>query len=275
MSDPDPSKPLAWQPLTPSGIAAFGSARLGRLLVVQFIIALVATGVIVWFLHRAWFPVITESISRLPPQSEIRNGRLDWQGDSPMVLAEGRFLAISVDLRHQGNTHSPADVQVELGLADIRLFSLFGFLPATYPRGESISLDPADAGPWWGAWAPPILWMVAGGSIAALLAAWALLATLYALPTWLITFFANRNLSLAGSWRLAGAALMPGALFLTAALVLYGLGVIELIGLLAAAAVHLVLGWVCLFAGAFKTPRPCAVAGQKANPFTGVRQNSG
>jgi hypothetical protein len=238
------------------------------LLAVQFIFALVAAGAVVWFLHRAWFPLITETIGRLPPQTEIRGGRLDWPGESPMMLAEGRFLAISVDLQHGGNAHSPADVQVELGRDGFRLFSLFGFLPASYPRGQSISLDPSEAGPWWGAWAPPILWMTAGGAIAALMAVWAVLATLYALPAWLIAFFANRQLTLAGSWRLAGAALMPGALLLTAALVLYGLAAIDLVELLAAAAVHLGLGWVCLFAAPLKAPRRLSpAAGPKANPF--------
>ena len=35
---------FAWEPLTPRGVAAFARARLGRLLLVQFIAALLASG---------------------------------------------------------------------------------------------------------------------------------------------------------------------------------------------------------------------------------------
>ena len=80
MNASDDKAQFAWQPLTVRGVAAFASATLGRLLLVQFIVALLAAGTVVWFLHRAWFPMIGEAIRQLPPQGEIRSGRLDWPG---------------------------------------------------------------------------------------------------------------------------------------------------------------------------------------------------
>ena len=70
---------FAWQPLTVRGVAAFARAPLGRLLLVQFMVALLAAGTIVWFLHKAWFPQISEAIRQLPLQGELRAGRLDWR----------------------------------------------------------------------------------------------------------------------------------------------------------------------------------------------------
>ena len=80
---------FAWQPLTVRGVAAFARASLGRLLLVQFIVALLAAGTVVWFLHKAWFPTIGEAIRQLPPQGEIRSGRLDWQGPTPVAPGRG------------------------------------------------------------------------------------------------------------------------------------------------------------------------------------------
>jgi len=259
--------PVAWQPLTPRGVAAFARAPLGRLLVVQLIVALLAAATIVWFLHEAWFPTIGEAINQLPAQGEIRFGRLDWHGPSPASLAEGRFLAFTVDLQHAGQARSPAQIQVEFGQADFKVFSLLGFVPGAYPRGWIVPFNRPELVPWWGAWSPAILGIVAGLVIAGLMLAWALLATVYALPVWLLAFFANRDLSLRGSWRLAGAALMPGALLLTVAIFCYGSGAFDLIRLAAAGAAHLVLGWAYLIAAPLRSPPLPEAAAVKVNPF--------
>jgi CHASE2 domain-containing sensor protein len=59
---------------------------------------------------------------------------------------------------------------------------------------------------------------------------------------------------------------MPGALFLCSAIFLYGWGALDLVRLAVAAAMHVVVGWVYLFASPFCMPRhPLAVV--KANPF--------
>ena len=48
--------PIAWEPLTPRGVAAFARARLSRLLLVQFVIASLAAAAVVWFLSDGLFP---------------------------------------------------------------------------------------------------------------------------------------------------------------------------------------------------------------------------
>ncbi len=271
-SDPGESPPqsrAAWQPFTPRGAAAFARAPLGRLLLVQFIVAAFAAGALVWFLQARWFPVISAAIVHLPASGEIRSGRLHWNGDSPVLLAEGRWLALTIDLRHQGQARSPAHLEVELGQSDWQLRSLFGYLSLSYRPEWSLVISRAELEPWWGAWAPELLAVAALGTVAVLLLIWALLATLYLLPVFLAGFFADRQVTVGGSWRLAGAALMPGALLMILATVAYGLGALDVVRLLAAALLHVVFGWVWVAFGIYFLPRLATDPPPSTNPFAG------
>jgi hypothetical protein len=266
MDASDDKAQIAWQPLTRGGVAAFARASLGRLLVVQLVVALLAAGTVVWFLQKCWFPIISEAIHALPLKGEIRSGSLDWIGASPTRLADGRFLSIVVDLDHAGDARSPAHVQVEFGRTDFKIYSLLGFVRGAYPRNEAVAFNRTELGPWWGAWAPAILALATGLVVVGLMVIWACLATVYCLPAWLISFFANRDCSLGGSWRLAGAALMPGALLICVATVLYGWGVLDLVRLAVAGALHLVMGWVYLIICPRSLPRHSTVV-ISSNPF--------
>lgn len=259
---------MAWQPLTPQGVAAFAEATLGRLLLVQAVFALMAAGAVIWFLHSAWFPVIEQAIRKLPEQGEVRGGRLNWMGDSPVVLAEGPLLAVAVDLEHEGSARSPAHVQLEFGRNDFQVFSILGYLPEAYPADKALAFNRPAMEPWWGAWAPALLGLAAAATIAGLMVVWAALATLYCGPVWLVGFYSDRALSLKASWRLAGAALMPGALFMTAAILCYGLGGMDLVKLAVAGALHLVIGWIYVFIGPLACARRLEKTAQKDNPFT-------
>jgi hypothetical protein len=264
---PGPKPPFAWQPITGPGVAAFAAARTGRLFVVQFVVALFAAAAVLWFLVHAWFPVVRQAIHRLPEQGAIRHGQLEWQGDSPQMLADGTFLGFSVDLSHEGRARSPAHVQVEFGRTSVRVFSLFGFYEAKYVPGYAVAFNRPELEPWWGAWSPIILALVALSVISGLMLTWLLLATIYCLPAWLVAFYADRQLTLAGSWRLAGAALMPGALFQSVALIVYGLGGWDLIKLTIAFVAHLVIGWLYVGLSPLSLPRRAEHVAAKANPF--------
>jgi hypothetical protein len=257
----------AWQPLTPRGIAAFARAPTTRLLIAQLLVASVAAGIITWFVQTAWCPMVTEAIAQLPEQSEVRGGQLDWHGAAYQVLAENRFLALAVDLQHAGQARSPAQVQVEFGKADIQIRSLFGFTRMPYWRGWIVPCNRLELTPWWGAWRPPLLALLVLGVIVTLVLTWTLFASIYFLPAWLLGFFANRDLSLIGSWRLSGAALMPGALLMSAAIFLYRLGLLEVVGLSIAAVGHIVMGWWYILSSVLSVPRHPAVTSDNGNPF--------
>jgi len=260
----------AWQPLTPPGVAAFARASLLRLLLVEFMVAVLAAATVIWFLHEVWFPSVREAIRQLPAQGEIRQGKLAWRGDSPVYLAGDRFLAIVVDLNHEAEVGREADVSVEFGQKEWRIYSLLGYTTVSYPSDRVVAFNQAELEPWWGAWEPAIL--ACAGTLVALglMTVWALLAAVHMPAALLVAFFANRELSWAGSWRLAAAALMPGALLLTLGVLLYGLSVLDLVRLGLCAAVHFVVGWIYLFVSPLFLPRHPSIQALKGNPFAAL-----
>jgi hypothetical protein len=265
---PQPKPPFAWQPLTFAGIAAFATARAGRLYLVKLIFALIVAGTTVWFVAGTWFPVVQKAVEALPDTGEFQAGQLVWPGVSPAPLAESPFLAISVDLDHSGHARSPADIYLEFGRTDLRVYSLFGFVPVPYPGSWSTGFNREVLKPWWGAWAPAILAILALVMMVTLLTSWAMLATLCAPLVWLLAFFANRALTLRGSWRLAGAALLPGALFVCATVVLYQLRALDVILVLLLFGAHFLVGWVYAVMGTLSLPLLPEVAALRSNPFT-------
>jgi hypothetical protein len=258
---------FAWEPLTPRGVAAFARARLSRLLLLQFVIASLAAAAVVWFLSDGCFPTVRVAIRNLPAAGKIRASRLDWPGHTPQLLAEGRFLAFIADPNHSGQIHSPADVQIEFGAQTIRVFSLLGYRDFPYPPDQIISFNRTELEPLWGAWEPELLAITVLAVVAGLMLAWAALATVYFLPVWLISFFANRNLNFRSSWKLAGAALMPGALLMTAAIVLYDFAALDLIQFCFIFGAHFALGWIYLFLSQLFLPRIDSTS-PKSNPFS-------
>ena len=73
---------VAWEPFTPRGVAAFASAGLGRLLLVQFIVALLAAAAVVWFMDKGCFPVMGAAVQKLPATGEIRSGQSGLAGSA-------------------------------------------------------------------------------------------------------------------------------------------------------------------------------------------------
>ena len=256
---------FAWEPLTPRGVAAFARASFERLFIVQSIFALLAAAAVVWCLSDGIFPVIAAAMDQLPDSGSIHGGKLDWRDDSPVMLAEGKILAISVDVEHGGALRSPADFQFEFGRDNLRIYSPFGEAYVDYPTGYLIAANRGDALPAWGAWAPNLLGLAAIGTFVGLMIMWAVLATIYCLPVWLLCFFTNRDLNFRASWKLAAAVLMPGASLIVITLVVYECGGVDLVQLCFAFGMHLVIGWIYLFVSPLFLNR--ALPAEKKNPF--------
>jgi hypothetical protein len=210
---------------------------------------------------------VRRAIENLPEQGEMKSGKLNWAGNSPLLLAEGHFLALDVDTNHTGALRSPAQIQVEFGRDDIFFYSLAGYREWPYPVEWNFGFNRAALKPWWGAWEPPIQWLAFAGMMLWCLLSWWGLATIYFLPVWLSGFFANRDLKLRQSWKLAGAALIPGALLLIIAMVFYGFGALDVVQFSAAVVAHIVVGWVYLVWAVWVLPKQIANAAPKENPF--------
>jgi hypothetical protein len=237
------------------------------LFVAQLLVALIVAAAVVWFLHDAWYPTVRAAIEQLPDEGEIHFGKLDWRGESPRLLAEGTFLAFSVDLEHASDRRSPAHVEVEFGKETFLVQSLLGYAEGRYPAKWIVAFNRKELEPWWGAWQPALLAVAAAAAVAGLLLAWHALATVYALPVWLVAFFTNRDLKLHECCRLAGAALLPGALLMAAGILLYDFGALDLVGLGFVTGGHLLLGWIYLFTSLLFVSKNTKAASTRKNPF--------
>ncbi|HEX3890080.1 MAG TPA: hypothetical protein VHX90_04440 [Verrucomicrobiae bacterium] len=266
MNTDETPKKFAWEPLTPRGVAAFAHAKFSRLLLVQFVTALLAAISVVWFLDDGCFPTIRAAIQNLPDAGKISSGKLDWRGNSPQLLAEGKFLAFDVDLNHSGQINSTADLQIEFGKESVRIFSLLGYAEFFYPPDRFAPFNRTELEPLWGAWSAEILFIAAAATVIGLLLSWWILATIYFLPVWILGFFTNRDLNFRACWKFSGAALMPGALLMAAGIFLYGFGALDLVKLGFIFSAHFVLGWIYLFVSLLFLPR-ISEAKPKANPF--------
>ncbi|MDR3460219.1 MAG: DUF1189 family protein [Verrucomicrobiae bacterium] len=263
---------FAWEPVTPRGVAAFARAPLERLIVVQAILALIATAVVVWLLSTGFFPTVDAAIRSLPPKGDISQGKLSWSDESPKTLAEGHFLSFSVDTKHTRALRLPAQFQFEFGEDSLVINSLLGEMEVPYPPDQSFYFNRTDLQPAWGAWSPNLLGLAALGTFFGLLLTWTLLATVYFLPVWLVAFYTDRDLNFRASWKLAGAALMPGALLLSLGIALYGFGVFDLVQLSFAFTMHFIIGWIYLLISPLFLDR--ALPGEKGNPFGGDSEAS-
>lgn len=271
MSSPrkDADKPLmprqAWQPLTPRGIAAFAGATFNRLVFVQLIVAAIVVAALIWFLRIAWFPVITEAVRSLPEAGIIRHGTLSF-GDWPQRLAENARLAIIVDADALPIADHVADIAVTFERNRLTICSAVGCRALPYDSRYVIGFNRPEAEPAWDAWRGPILALVGLLTVIGLFLGWWSMAFLYTPLVKLIAFFSDRMVTWRGAWRLSAAALLPGALFMALAIVLYGFGAIDLFRFSLLYVLHLLFSLVFISTSPLFLPKVAGAIDQR-NPF--------
>jgi hypothetical protein len=258
----------AWQPFTFGGVAAFATGPLRRLLLVQLIVAIIASASIVWFVANAYGPVISMALEQLPETAAIEAGYIIGV-DSP-IAGENKFLSVQLDTSEDPEFSKSADVQIELGKIDGRacslLRSMLGCVEFDYPRDSRISLARSRLEPWWGA-RQPVIWAVTFiGGIVYMFVSWALLAVVWTFVAKIVSWFADRELGWFGAWKACSAALMPGALLLALAVRLYHWQAIDLIALSFFFCAHLVVGLVYVTGAPFKCPKLVLTKESKPKP---------
>ena len=267
---------FAWEPVTPRGVASFARARMSGCCVSnpswRWPPPDRGVGAGEWL-----FPDGDAAISQLADTGQIIHGELDVPDSSPQLLAEGHFLAFNID----GNIPARSvrrRFQFEFGSDSLLIFSLFGEAEIDYPSDIILFQRPVQPH----RFAAEVGRVETGDSglrrdrrFFWLLLSWGLLATVYFLPVWLVAFFANRDLNFLQSWRLAGAALMPGALLMSLSIWLYGVGVFDLVKLCFAFGMHFLIGWIYLFVSPLFLHRALPAPGK--NPFIArnQRENQG
>jgi hypothetical protein len=257
----------AWQPLTFGGVAKFADASFARLWLVQLLFAALGAASLMLFLAFGWFPAVSAAIKVLPDEGGIRDGKMIWTTNSPVTLAENRLISLVVDLEHTGGSGQISDLQIAFGRDELHIDSLAGYTPVPYAPDWHWPMNRKELEPWWGAWRPPLLAVAGIATMVQLFINWLILASLYALPVRLLTFFADRAVRLKGCWKLCSAALLPGALVMSAGIVLYGMHQLSLVGLALVSVLHLVVGWVYVVGGIVRLPKESAAVQAAQNPF--------
>ena len=257
-----------WQPFTFGGVAAFARATIVRTLSVAVAVAMAVALLVFAAFDLGWIPTLDAAVEQLPDTGEVRGGRLQWSAETPRVLASSSLLQVVVDVKGEGAFGNEADVRVELRRADLRLCGALGCWSCPWPDGWIIALNRPELVPLWGAWRPFVLWSVFLGTLVFLLTSWALVASLGALPLRLVAFYLDRDVTLAGCWRVCFAALLPGALFLGTAIFCYGLRRLSVFELAIYFAGHFLIGLAYAAGACWRLPRVGdAGAAKAANPF--------
>lgn len=270
-ASPDsPPLPAAWQPFTFRGVAAFSRTRFGRVLVAQLIVALALAASVIWFLQNTWFPRALEAIRALPRTGSIEGGQLSTPRTTAAPLAADHFISFAINFEQAPSPGEVADVRVELHRRNFTICSILGCLLGYYPPG-TVQFNQPELEAWWGAWRITLYAAIILGVVTFLFASWLVLACLYIVPVALTAYFKDRDVSLAGCWKLTCAALLTPALALGAGIALYGLGWIDLLRLLILWILHFPMGWIYLHYAIRRLP-PVQVPGTpgspKVNPFT-------
>jgi hypothetical protein len=238
------------------------------LFLAQAAVALLFAGCAIWFLGHRYAPVITEEIQKMPQAARLARGKL--AGIPGVQVSETKFLSITITADANAELDRSADLQIALRGDHVEISSIlssaFGSVEIDYAKESALDLSRAHLEPWWGAWRPVVLVGVGLAVAVWLMAVWAVLAWIYAPGAKLAAWFFDRQLSWAGAWRLAGAALLPGAALVAAGLVLYGGQMVDVFGLGYFGAVHFLVGWVYLVAAPLFAPR-LSSARTNRNPF--------
>ena len=262
-----PKSPVAWEPLTPRGVAAFARARWGRYHLVALAVSLIGAASVLWFVATAWAPVLAKAIGQLPDTGLIQHRQLSIPRRSPEPLAINDFLGVGVDAEARSNANVGSDIYIKFQRTEMLFCSFLGCAALPYPEGWTIQFNRPELEPWWGAWKPFLMTGLFLGTAALLMGTWLLLGMIYAPVVWLVTRSRGHKLSGGPCWRLAAAANLPGALWLSLVILAYGLGLLGLVPFCILALAHFLPAWVYVFMVPQRVLQPPSNPQQPMNPF--------
>lgn len=266
MTPPSPASTPIWHPFTPAGVARAAGAPRWQLWIALGLTAALSVTSVLFFLHRCWQPVIVAAIDQLGDGGRIHQGILQPGGASTDVtLASNRYLAIALNWTEAGPRDQVSDVRLILQIDRVLVCSLLGCTAVRYEVLGDRPVGRTETGAWWRAWQPFLFTAVALGHALYLLIAWWLLTVVYAWALRLLAFYLDRDLDFTGATRVAQAALIPGALWLTATVFLHAAGWLDLLSVLVVLVMHVPVGW--LYAGLACRSLPLRPDVLPANPF--------
>ena len=187
----------------------------------------------------------------------MRAGALDWRGESPVLLAENRFLAVSVDLHKPGGCVPWRTCRWNWGGRIGLCIRVTGLCADELSGAGSSQRIARNLQPLWGAWRPAILAAVIGWCcwVCSRLGFY---SRHFCGPDLAVRIFEPRSES-ARELALERRGVDAGALLMVGAISFYDLGVMDLVQLGFVFVAHLVLGWIYLLVS------PCCRASGSAN----------
>lgn len=266
-------KPRAWNPLTFRGLTAFSKSSWIRLWIVQCWVALLLGALFYLTLSNAWGPVFAEALEQLPDEAGkayLENRKLVWvDAKSPQILASNAFLSLVVDPQdHSSLPGAASDVRVVFRGDHIEVHAaLLGKFNINYHPEWNLKLTQEDVQAWWGAWGMGWVFGLLGGALLLLWGSWLALGLFYTSPGWALAYFWDRDIGLFGSWKMAAAAMLPGALFLGVSFAFYGMGQMQWLLLWGAFLLHWGIGWVYWIGSIRKLPYVPEASSEHGNPF--------
>ena len=241
-------------PSTFGGVAAVALRPFGCLLFWQIAVATAAAFVVAWSASIAWAKGFHRAALAVPSEGLIEQGRLQWPDRRAVVLHEDGFVSLVIDPEARRDAGLASDVGLSLEGRGIAARSVLGWISIPYPPEFRLRLNRVEATGLVAAWRVPVLIGLGFAVFFGLILAWWSLTTLYGILLWAFGGPVRRDLSFTEGWRLAGAALLPGAVLMTAAIGLYANRQLGIVGLLLAMPVHIVLGWLYCLGGLAAIP---------------------
>lgn len=282
-----PPSASVWFPLTFAGVAALAQSGAGRVFGVAIVGSLLVGVAVARTCWALLFPAIELAVLTLPEQASIVNAQLRWPSNAPPVLADNGILALRVELGSDARPGQTADLDIALRPRSVCATSLFGSMEWAYPADYDIALGRLELEPIWGAWRPHLLAAVGLGTACGCLVVWTLLSLVLAPLARAYCGLLDRQATLGLTQRLSLAALLPGAILMAVAILLYGFRQISLSDLLIANVLHLFVDTTYLLSAPLHLPAltetvpantpfcsPSAPEAPRQNPFASASLDS-
>lgn len=272
-SAPPPSSLSAaegWQPLTPSGVAAYAKSPLRRVVILQFISAAAIALVAGWFCSSSILPTIRQALDNLSEEGRIRLGELKLiqpPASRTHPLAANHWLALDVEATSNPSRNPARALEILAAGNGIYLLSSLGSTRIPYPVHWDIPLNRIELLATWQAWEPLLYASLLLAVFSGMLASWWILATFLCLLPRILAYFSDRDLTLAGAWKLSAAALIPGALLMTVGWIALEVDSIDLVKLALLFVVHLLVSPVYALLATCHLTAASALRSPSPNPF--------
>lgn len=237
---PGPLSPLAPN-LTARAATARGSTAGAVTVLYAVVLALFILGV-VW---SQYVPALDEAADNFPNSTELKLGRLTYEGPELIALSNHPRLLIALSSDPDVIPEDPSDLTVLLSPETVRFRFSFGEFSFRYPVNWYAEATDEGLSGAWDPWRIAFLGTIFIGALLSMLIFWAAFAGLYTIPVFALgSMVFNKELTMPGSWRLCVVSLILGGVIGTAGFIAYSFALIDPLILILLLPGQLIFGWL-------------------------------